>query len=172
MPRHIPSAHRGFTLPEIILVLVLLGIVAAVALPRMISDRGFSEYGFAEELSSAMRYAQQVAVARNGPVRVELDADRFRICLGANPCALDPDRYLLNPGSGRFWNGAEGGQGLAPSGIGMTPRTTVIFQGMGQAVLEPAGVEAACIVIGERSIRIAAETGHVEVRLASCPGQT
>jgi len=56
------SCHQlGFTLIELILVLVLLGIVSAVALPRFIGSSGFDERVLFDDTLNAARYAQKVA---------------------------------------------------------------------------------------------------------------
>lgn len=60
-PNH---ATRGFTLVELVVVMVLVGILAAYIVPRLTLRSGFDERTLQEELVSTARYAQQLAMMR------------------------------------------------------------------------------------------------------------
>src|SRR5207247_3623636 len=57
------ARRRGFTLPELVMVIVVIGILAVVTAPRFISWKGFSSRGFYDEAQAVVRYAQKTAVA-------------------------------------------------------------------------------------------------------------
>jgi len=58
-----PARRRGFTLPELVMTIVIIGILAVVAAPRFVSWKGFSSRGSYDEAQEVVRYAQKTAIA-------------------------------------------------------------------------------------------------------------
>src|SRR5438309_10937419 len=58
-----PARRRGFTLPELVMTIVVVGILAVVAAPRFVSWKGFASRGFYDEAQAVVRFAQKTAVA-------------------------------------------------------------------------------------------------------------
>lgn len=54
---------RGFTTVELIVVIVLMGIISAVAIPKLVSDNSTAASSFGNQVVSALRYAGKSAVA-------------------------------------------------------------------------------------------------------------
>jgi len=75
--------QRGFTLIELIVVLIIVGILAIAVAPKFLSSSTFKQAGFAEEMKSAVRYAQKLAIAQRRFVCVEFS--------GANTLTLTMD---------------------------------------------------------------------------------
>ena len=69
-----PNSSRisGFTLIELITVMVIIGIMAIAALPRFVDQNVFESRGFHDETKSLLRFAQKTAVAQRRTVCVAL----------------------------------------------------------------------------------------------------
>ena len=77
------GSSRGFTMVELILVIAVAGILAAVAVPRMMGRTGFDTRGFADQLSATVRFAQKLAIAQRTDVFVRLTANDATLCYDA-----------------------------------------------------------------------------------------
>jgi MSHA pilin protein MshC len=150
---------RGFTLVELIMTIMIVGILAAVSGPLFFNVQTFQERGFFDETLSAMRYAQKYAVASHCTVRVTF---------GANGFALDRPAAAAACTSGPFGTPLEDPSGnaatftrTAPSGITLTttPATaTIDFTASGAASLAAPVV----VTIGGRSFQVIPATGFVQ----------
>ncbi len=83
--------QHGFTLVELVAVVMLAGILSAFAAVKMLDRSLIDARGFADQLASSLQFAQKAAVAQRRLVYVNIDtvARRVRICLDAAPaCAL------------------------------------------------------------------------------------
>ena len=81
--------QRAFTLVELVMVIALAGILAAVALPR-VSNRSDSDLaGFREGVRAVLRLAQKTAIAQHRNVSVNLvsASGKVSVCYdSAYPC--------------------------------------------------------------------------------------
>ncbi len=67
------NCQLGFTMVELIVVILLLGIVSVVALPRFIDPQSYRDLLLKDQLISFTRFAQQAALTRfNQQVTLEL----------------------------------------------------------------------------------------------------
>jgi MSHA pilin protein MshC len=75
---------------ELIVVMVLIGILGAVAGARFFDRRAFDTAEFAEQSRAMLRYAQKVAIAQNRPVFVRFDGGAISLCFdNSAPCAAN-----------------------------------------------------------------------------------
>ena len=149
-------ATGGFTTVELVLVIVIIGILSAIAGPRFFNNSTFDERAYYDELSSSVRYAQKVAVASGCRVRVSLTANTYELrqqaALGGHCDAADvtfPVPVLLP--SGQTVNG------VAPSGISAAPTVVFVYDAVGRTNL---GVDQV-VNVGTWSMIIEAESGLV-----------
>lgn len=63
-------ATKGFTLVELIITLILVGVLAVAVLPRFADRSDFQNRGFQDETRSLLRYAQKSAIAQRRNVCV------------------------------------------------------------------------------------------------------
>jgi MSHA pilin protein MshC len=91
----------GFTFVELVLVLTIAGVLAAVMGPRMVDRTAFQTHGGAAEIRTALRYAQKLALAKNRAVCVTTTASaltlRFRDTATPGACNQDVVRLGGNP---------------------------------------------------------------------------
>ena len=141
--------QQGYTLLELVLVIVLLGILAAIALPKFDSQATNAAWYY-EQVRSAIRYAQRTAVAQRRCVFVTVSATQVSLFYGDASCALsatpvtqlaDGQSYMLPAPTGAIVSGAPG---------------TFGFNGLGQPT------SAATVSISGRAIVVSVETGYVQ----------
>jgi len=70
---------KGFTLPEVVTVMVIIGIMAAFALPRFFQTSSFEARGFTAEARSALAFAQKLAIGSGCDIRVRFTPGGYSI---------------------------------------------------------------------------------------------
>lgn len=155
MSPHAPAERMlGFTLVELVVVLVIVGALAAVSAPMFFSADVFRERGFYDETVSAVRYAQKLAVATGCTVRVNVTATGFTLFRAANLAACNAGTYttdITDPSSS-----ATTFTRTAPGGVVLTP-ATFDFAADGSASAN------VTVNVGTRPFNVIAATGFVQV---------
>ena len=100
---------RGFTLVELVVTIVMLGILSVVALPRLFSRADYESRGFYDETKALLRYAQKQAIAQRRTVCVALENRGVGLSIAGSAGATSCNTALALPAPPR------GGSGLVPS---------------------------------------------------------
>lgn len=153
--------QSGFTLNELVIVLVIGGILAAFALPKFDGALGLRDDAWRDSLVGAMRIAQKTAVSHRRVVCANVASTSVALTIASVNPATSCDAVLRGPDGSATFAAASNGQAntaVAPSGV-------VYFQPDGRVTTDLAGVSAAdrtITLLGALPIILLGETGHVE----------
>ena len=89
------NSHGGFTLVELIVVISVMGIMAAFTIPRFVSNDIFQTRGDADALASSLRYAQKTAIAQRTNVYAVYNTGLISLCF-----TTDCGSTVIDPGTG------------------------------------------------------------------------
>jgi MSHA pilin protein MshC len=142
--------QRGFTLIELIMVMIIVGILAAVVAPRFFDANVFKSRGFADQVQASLRYAQKEAIAQRRNVCVAMTTSIITLTIAnasgaASPCGPN----LAFPAGGNAIT--------APSGITLSPAVNINFDALGRTI--PA--QTISVSGATNNIVVEAETGYV-----------
>jgi MSHA pilin protein MshC len=154
------ASSRGFTLPELIAVLLLVGILAATAAPKMQGALSFRDDGWRDQVVAALHYAHKIAIGHRRLVCASVGAAGVTLNIaGSNPATTCANTL---PGLDGSVLAADSKGGAAAS---VSPGGTLYFQPSGRVSTDGAGSSAAnrtISIAGQTPIVLVGETGHVE----------
>ncbi len=87
----------GFSLVELITVILLLGILGVVALGRLGNQDAFAARGFFDDTVTAVRFAQKLAISSGCDVRVITTATSYTLRQSSTCVADDFTSPVVNP---------------------------------------------------------------------------
>ena len=179
-PSHGCSIHRGhgFTMVELIIVIVLVGILSALAITRFFDRTVYDVETSTEQLRNILRYGQKTAIAQHRDVFVILGPNSAALCFAnqatctaANqvqaPSGQNSDTAVTRAAcnNARTWM-CEG----RPANIVGSSNSNVTFFGfnaLGQPFNTPGSTAFNSLTItltsgaSSRSVNVAPETGYV-----------
>ena len=164
---------RGFTLTELVVTMIVIGILAVVALPRFDLLKGFDEIGYRDKVRGTLEFARKAAVAQRRNVQVTLTGNNLSLNIasdvpeGANANTFD--RTLALPTINKDCS--------APAANKICPRSPVVLSsGPALITFSPLGVPGGtsnCVVSARQDycytvrgdadhiVTVEAETGYV-----------
>ena len=144
--------YGGFTMVELVVTIMVLGLLAAVLVPRFVGRDAFASRGFYNEAQSVVRFAQKTAIAWRRPVFVCVTTTAV-----SGGTVSGCGTLLVHPVTGAALTTT------APAGVTLTP-SSFGFDGAGR----PSPNAQVTIAINStiagdpaRQIVVDAETGYV-----------
>jgi MSHA pilin protein MshC len=149
--------QKGFTIVELIAILVIAGVLAAVILPKMNAGTSFDERGFRDRVVAGLRYAQKSAIASRRTVCASFSSPPASVAF-----AISTANGAVNCAVGNVLSGPEGNP------LVVTATGNVTFVALPSDVVFDAGgrpASGAAISISglpaTLAITVEAETGYV-----------
>jgi MSHA pilin protein MshC len=147
----------GFTLIELIMVVVLLGVLSVTALPKFFEKSTFAEHAFFTDTLNAIRYAQKLAVATGCSVQVSISSNSYTLnrqglsssssCPGGTTYSLSVPHPATNSS---YYSGSESGVTLTST------MSSFVFKALGTV-----SADVTLTVAGSKTIQVIAETGFI-----------
>ncbi len=151
---------RGFSLIELVVVIVLAGILSAFVIPRL-NISTFEQSGFFIQALAAVRHAQKTAIASGCTVIVNIDGAGCTLDWSGGPAGAICPAFTVAPD---IINVATGKTNFCLNGTAEAVPTggSFRFDAIGRPLdnTDTILTSAQDIVIGSRSIRVEAETGY------------
>jgi MSHA pilin protein MshC len=147
----------GFTIVELVAVMVIVGIIAAISAPRFVGIDAFDARGSYSTLTAALRYAQKTAIAQRRNVYANVNISSRAVCLGyTNNCSS----AVIDPATQTAY------AKTLSSNVAITASTTPIgFDGLGRPIPNTSATftiqNTAVTSESIRTITIEQDTGYV-----------
>ncbi|AKU21355.1 Tfp pilus assembly protein FimT/FimU [Massilia sp. NR 4-1] len=159
--------QSGFTYIELVTVIILLGVLAAIAVPRLLGNTGMAGTVFRSDVVTALRYAQKVAVSHRRLACATLGSNSVTLAIASAAGATACDTQLASPDGSAYTstNTAITAALSTINGSAVPLPALFFFQPNGQISSDGAGTAFGIwqiTVSGETAVRVDGDTGHVE----------
>ena len=155
--------ESGFTIVELVAVIVITGIIAAIAAPSFIGVDAFDARGSYGTLVSALRYAQKTAIAQRTTVCANVDVATKIVTLtyrGSLDCSAASTGAVVDPATQTAYS-----KNLSKNVTLIAPVSSIGFDGLGRPVPNATATftvkNAVVTTESIRVITVEADTGYV-----------
>ena len=162
----ITRGQPGFTLIELVVMMIVIGILAVVVVPRFSLLRGYDEVGYRDKVKAALEFARKTAVAQRRYACAVVSGYDLTLTIesvmpeNASHVASCPyTRHLTLPAPDSKCSGGEDNKVCHPSSVTLTDGT-ILFDAQGRPV---SGVDTTFTIVGDSTsmFTVYAETGYV-----------
>ena len=148
--------QSGFTLLELVVIMIIVGILAVTALPRFFDRQTFDARGFYDQTLAMLRYAQKVAIAQRTNVFFNATTSGNIVCLTyVADAGCTSATGVLSPADNALF------KKTAPTGITLSSSISFSFSALGKPNPDAA---VSLDIVGNgitRTITVERETGYV-----------
>jgi MSHA pilin protein MshC len=152
----------GFTLVELIVVIIVTGILAVVALPRLSLLTGYKDPGHRDQIKAAIEYARKIAVAQRRHTCVVISSNVVTL---TRELVIPESHAGTCPSYATALNLPTGGNTLSPPNNVTVTAATIDFDAQG---MPPAAFTTTVISVtdgsvggGTSTLSVEAGTGYV-----------
>ena len=168
------NKQSGFTLVELVMMLVILGVLSATAIPKFFEKSVYAERAFFDDVLHAVQYAQKLAVATGCGVRFSISSNSYSLtrrgASSSTACPTSGPVFSLavpHPGSTEndcevggtfttdYWGCEEGVALSAINSVTSASAASIDFYPKGDASIN------ATITVASKTIVVVKETGFV-----------
>jgi MSHA pilin protein MshC len=155
-------SQNGMTLIELVTVILVIGILSVIAVPRFFSSTAFDASGFFQISLANVRYAQKLALTSGCDIRVSIDATGVQLNQWNDGTActagVSAPMIVTRPGS------SDAIAETPPDGVTITGSVLIYFDAIGRPHDAGSGILLTVpsnVVIGGRTLTIENETGYI-----------
>jgi MSHA pilin protein MshC len=147
------------TLTEVVLVLAILAILAALSAPRFFDAQGFRARLFVDDVRAALRYGQKLAVASGCAVQVTVAPGGYTLTQQPGCAGAVYSQDVSHPGTG-----GPAYTGTAPSGVALASSVNPFrFDALGRSVDTAGSTTSVTVTVGASTLTVIGESGFVRM---------
>ncbi len=158
--------QSGFSLIELVMVMVVMGVLAAVAVPKIVGVSAFNGRGFHDQTLAYLRFAQKTAVAQRRTVCVSFSSTSVTLSIASVAGTFDcssPATLVGPQGESPVVLNAKSGISVGIAGSGALP-TAFNFNSLGEPITSSGTAQALQVLQvsgAANTITIESSTGYI-----------